>query len=199
MHPLPIPIVQLPSPNGYDDFVTAGNTFNAKSPILNTTVEPKSTTELATELQKFASEFARVRLGLSRPCGAPVWPTDQKTPLSPTALPDIQSIRSVARAMGREAELGQQQGRFRDAAASAIDIMRVGDASARGGIVLHYLVGIAVEGIGQYNLYPTISHLDDDACHEVIDALQRFDQNQESSSFAIGSTTRTTWAGTVTS
>jgi hypothetical protein len=178
MHPLPYPIVQLPSPNGYDDFTAAGNAFNT-SPILNTVVEPKSTDELAAEVAKFTAAYAQVRVGLSRPSDPKIWPSDRKTPLNSSNLPDIQSIRSVARAFGRESELALQQQRFRDAAMSAIDGMRIGDASSHNGILLNYLVGIAVVGIGQYNLYPTIAHLNVDESHQVLDALQHFDQNQE--------------------
>lgn len=178
-HPLPVPQVQMPEPNGYDDFVAAGAQFN-KSPILNTTVDPKSTAQLAAEVAKFAPAFAQVSRGLSRPCVAPVWPVGPGPPTTSMSFPDIQAIRGVARALGLEADLARQEHRFHDAAMISVDNMRVGEASARGGVVIHYLVAIAVEGIGQWSLYPAIEHLDAQACHVTIGALEQIEQNRES-------------------
>jgi hypothetical protein len=180
LHPLSVPRVQLPSANGYDDLVAAGAIFNGSSPILNTTVEPTSTAELAAEVARFAPAFDRIRVALTRPCEAQVWPTDSQSPISGMSFANIQAIRGVARALDREAELAQQQGRFRDAAMSSIDNMRVAQASARGGLIFHYLAGIAIEGIGQWQLYATIAHLDAKACHETIEMLAQIDQNRES-------------------
>ncbi len=178
LHPLAAPQVQLPEPNGYDDFVAAGAQFNT-SPILNTTVEPKSTAQLAAEVAKFAPAFAQVRRGLSRPCLAPAWPVGPGLPTSSLSFTEVQSIRGVARALNCEADLAKQEHRFRDAAMISVDTMRVGEASVRGGAVIQYLVAIAVEGIGQWSLYPAIEHLDAQACHETIEALERIDQNRE--------------------
>jgi hypothetical protein len=175
MHPLPVPSPQLPSPNGYDDFVAAGKTFLNGSPILNTSVEPQSTAELAAEVAKFETTFDLVRLGLSRPSQVPLWPAD----LSSIYLLDIQQLRTVARALTREAELAQQQSRHRDAAMISIDCVRLGHASSRGGLLIQYLVGIAIEGVGYSSLYPAIPLLDADACREAVTLLEQIERDRE--------------------
>jgi hypothetical protein len=178
-NPLPIPRSQLPSPNGYDDFVAAGKAINGGSPILNTSVKPRSTAELAAEVQKFSATYDQIRVGLTKECKVPLWPNEKIWPLQSMTFADIQHMRAVARALSREADLAQQQERFRDSAMISIDSMRVGQATTRGGLIIQYLVGIAMEGIGQGALYPAIPHLDADTCREAVAALEQIDRERE--------------------
>ena len=154
LHPLPVPHSQLPSPNGYDDIVAAGRIVTGGSPILNSFVEPTSTAQLAAEVKNFSAVYDRLQLALSRPCQVPIWPSDGQLPITSLTFADVQAVRAAARASDRSAQLAQQEGRFHDAAMSSIDTMRLGQATANGGLVVHYLVGIAIEGIGQYTLFP---------------------------------------------
>ena len=180
-HPLPVTQVNMPHPNGYDDLVAAGVIIGSGSPMLNTVTEPRSTAELAAEVKKFAPAFDRIQVALSRPCVAPVWPIDPKAPVTSfNFIPNVQNIRTVARAMERKADLARQQGRYDDAARTSVDILRVGMASANGGLIVQYLVGIAVEGIGQWSLYPCVAHLDAKSCHVAIASLEQLDKKCES-------------------
>lgn len=181
LNPTPFPQVTLPDPNGYDDLAAAGEMINSGSPILNTSVEPQSTDELAAEIAKFSSTYDRIRLGLSRPCQATDFAHAANSVESwqTLPLPEIQSLRAAARALMREAELAQQQGRFRDAADISIENMRLGHATARGGLLVDYLVGIAIEGIGQSTLYPAITNLDADSCRDLTAAIEQVDQSRE--------------------
>src|SRR4029077_9109578 len=143
--PMPIPRVTLPDPNGYDDLVAAGKMIN--SPILDTTREPKSTDELAAEIAKFSNAYDRIRLGLSRPCQVPVWPADgDPAKLSLMDMNDMTTLRMGARALMREAELDKRQERFLEAAKSSLDCIHEGQAATRGGMLIQYLVGAAIEG-----------------------------------------------------
>jgi hypothetical protein len=178
LNPRPIPEQQLPQPNGYDELVAAGKAFNS-SPILNTTVQPTSTAQLAAEIAKFAPSFDRVRFALTLPCEVPITPTIKPNMSFSFPFDSVQTIRSVARALNCKAELAQQQGNFHDAAWISIDNIRVGDASARGGIVPHYLVGVAVQGVGMAALHQAASHLDAPECDEIIAALEAIDNNRE--------------------
>jgi hypothetical protein len=177
--PEPIPRVALPDPNGYEDLIAAGQMIN--SPILDQTREPKSTDELATEIAKFAVVFERIQLGLSRPCEAPIWPADgDVSKLDSMHLPYLQVFRADARALMRKAQLAQQQGRFDDAANAAVDCMRLGQVCGRGGLLTHYLVGLACEGIGDSAFYPSVQHLDASSCRRLIAALQKLEVQRES-------------------
>jgi hypothetical protein len=61
----------------------------------------------------------------------------------------------------------------------SVDNIRIGRASSHGGLIIHYLVGVAMEGIGQWTLYPAIAHLDAEACRETIAAIEEADQHRE--------------------
>lgn len=182
LNPLPIPHVVLPDPNGWDDLVAAGKVIDDGSPILNMSIEHPSTEELATEIAKFSSAYDQIRLALTRPCLAPFWPAGGNFESIGSALPfwdDTSGLRSVARALVREAELAQQQGRFRDAASISIENIRVGQASTRGGVLIHYLIGIHIEGIGHSTLYSAVAHLDQKSCSDTIAALEQAEHSRE--------------------
>jgi hypothetical protein len=179
LHPSHVPPGLLPQPNGYDDIVAAGSVVRNNSPILDTQLEPTSTAQLASEVAKFSNVFAQIRLGLSRQFQTPVWPTDSRTPLLMTTLMDVTSLRSAARALMREAELAQQQGRFADATSISIENMRLGQAVTRGGVLNTYFIGLALEGIGRETLYPAIVHLDASTCKHLNIALQQLERDRE--------------------
>jgi hypothetical protein len=176
---LSVPGSRLPSPNGYDDLVAAGHAILVGSPMLNTAIDPASTEELADEVRKFSQTFERIRLGLSRPIVTPVWPIEDNGAILNMNFAQIQPLRAAGRALNREAELAQQQVRFGDAARISVDNIRLGQATAHGGLIIHHLVGLAIEGIGQASLYPSIAHLDTDACREILASLDNIDQNRE--------------------
>ena len=178
LHPLPVPQTKLPNPNGYDDIVAAGRIVMGGSPILNSFVEPTSTAQLAAEVKNFSAVYDRIQLALSRPCQVPIWPSDGQPPITALTFADVQAVRAAARASDRYAQLAQQEGRFHDAAMSSIDTMRLGQATTNGGLVVHYLVGIAMEGIGQYTLFPAIAHLNAQSCREAIQALEKFERQR---------------------
>ena len=177
LNPRPFPEQQLPQPNSYDDFVAAGRAFNS-SPILNTLVQPTSTAQLAAEVAKYASTFQEVQNALTLPCQVPLNPIPPGMSFD-YPFGNVQSLRQVARALGSKADLAEQQQRFHDAALTTLESMRVGVATARGGIVPHYLVGIAMGGIGMNGLYKVAHKLDASACDEVIRSLQEIDATFE--------------------
>jgi len=98
LYPHPIPAVELPDPNGYEDLVAAGKMFD--SPILNTAVEPQSTVELAVEVAKYSKAYDRARLGLSREIAVALWEEDRDSERTVRFRPEELSwVRSVFRAL----------------------------------------------------------------------------------------------------
>ncbi len=181
-HPLPVPNLPVPQPNGIDDIVAAGTAL-ATSPILSTTVEPKSTEELAAEVAKYAGDYSRLRLGLTREIRATIWAVDGKVDraavfsLGPANV--RQAVREAARALMREAQLAHQQGRYTDAARIALDNVRLGQAVARESLLVDYLTGAAVEDIGNESLYQVLPQLNADDCRETVAALAEIERRRE--------------------
>jgi hypothetical protein len=178
-NPPRMPQVTIPVPNGYDDVISAGRTFG-QSQILNMAVDPNSTDELAAEVAKYVNGYRQLRLGMSREIQADVWPPvgDRRSAVNATQSESHCAV-VASRALSREAELAQQQQRFPDAAEISIEEMRFGQAYARAGLLRHFSVGIAIEGVGQYTLYPTITHLDATACRHSIAELEELDNLRE--------------------
>ena len=181
-HPLPVPDLPVPQPNGIDDIVAAGTAL-ASSPILSTSVEPKSTEELAAEVAKYAGDYSRLRLGLTRDILATVWAKDGKIDtaavFSLAPLDVRQAVREAARALMREAQLAQQQNRYGDAARIALDNVHLGQAVALGSLLVDYLTGAAVEDIGNESLYQVLPQLNAGQCREMIAALAAIERRRE--------------------
>ena len=175
--PQSIPHVTRPNPNGYDDLVAAGGMI--QSPLLDFSVEPKSTDELAAEISKFKAAFDRIRLGLSRSCQAPVWPKNGDLTTRNSTPNAIINVRADARALNREAQLALRQNRFDDSALIALDCIHLGQACTRGGLLVDRLMGTACESIGDAALYPSIKQLDSRTCRKLVVALQNVDENRE--------------------
>lgn len=178
-HPSPIPVIEMPSPNGYDDLVRGGAMIQAGSPMLNTAVEPKSTQDLAAEIAKYSTAYDAIRLGLARPSKVEAFPANGN--LERVLDTDNMShLRSAARALMREAELAQQQDRFGDAAAISVENIRLGHAVTRSGLMIDAIVGIAIEGLGHSTLVQIVGRMDQEACGKTIAALESAEQTRES-------------------
>lgn len=176
---LPVPHIPVPQPNGIDDIVAAGNAFGT-SPILCTAVEPTSTEELAAEVTKYAADYDRLRLGLSREVRAHIWVKKGKVvQFDLNSSTTIQAVRQAAQALMREAELAQQQNRYADAARISLENMQLGQAVCRDGLLVDVLIGIVVEGMGHQSLYQVLAEQNGDECREIIAALIEIDRHRE--------------------
>jgi hypothetical protein len=180
LHPHPIPTFITPKPNGLADILAAGRDF-VRSPILSTAVEPASTDELAAEIAKYAASYGRLRRGLSRPIRARSWPREEEMMAAfDLSIDTMRHLRSAARGLMRDAELALQHGRLGDAARISLENFRLGQAITRDCLLVDYLVGIAIEGIGQSTLYQAVSQLADEQCREMIDALLQIERDRKS-------------------
>lgn len=179
LHRQPLPAVSLPNPNGLDDIVAAGQIFE-KSAILiaDSGVTPEE--QLAREIAKQAETYDRLRLGLSRECQVEVWPQDGDLMAAlDSSMNNMTPIRSASRALMHESDLARLQGRYGDAAETALDGIRLGQAVLGNGLLMDYLIGIAVEGIGNQSLYQVLPHLDADQCRAMIGALVEVERRRE--------------------
>ncbi len=179
LHPLPIPDIVVPQPNGRDDIEAAGEVFR-NSPILSGSVEPGSTAELAVEIAKHAGAYQRLRLGLGRDVQSKIWPQDgDLLGAYDSSMSHFGAEYSAAQALVREAELAQQQKRYGDAARIGLENIRLGQAITRGGGLIAYLHGIAMEGKGDRSFYQALPKLDGNQCREMIAALGEVERQRE--------------------
>jgi hypothetical protein len=159
----------LPNPNGYDDFLQAGQgiigNLDGVSELDRDQLHALVTTN--------AEALRLVCLGLSRTCSVP---TEAHLANFTNVSRDLPNLRSVARLLGAEGRLAEMEKRPADAARSYVDAIRLGNEMSRGGMVIHRLVGIACEGIGNTLLVKLLPQLDCDQLRPLIAELQDIDE-----------------------
>jgi hypothetical protein len=169
--PLP-PIQPLPNPNGYDDFVKAGqmvstNTWN---------YDEMNEEELRKTVSANAEALSLVRSGLSNQCCVPI--QFSETYIN-NHLADLTGLKRLAQAFVAEGKLAEMENRPNAAAKSYLDTVHFGNESARGGVLIDELVGIAVEAIGTTHLQKVVVRLDSKSCRETATALETLDVQRQ--------------------
>jgi hypothetical protein len=163
----------LPNPNGYDDFVKAGQLLNGS--ILDYgTMSRDALTALISQNEN-ALRF--LRIGLTHDSRIPADYSIRRQTNMASVLMSFKSSAFLLTAEGRLAEL---DGRTNDAAKIYLDTVRFGQASSRGGVIIDRLVGTACEIIGLRKLQPLSPVLPAKNCAEIARALEDIDAREES-------------------
>src|SRR5689334_4036344 len=131
----------LPSPNGYDDLLRAGQFITGKIDDAPDLDHDKLHALVATN----AEALRLLRVGLSHPCAAP---TEAQIANFANVSRDLISLKSLARLLSAEGRLAEMEDRPADSARSYLDAIRLGNEMSRGGLMMNRLVGIACEGVG---------------------------------------------------
>jgi hypothetical protein len=143
----------LPNPNGYDDLVKAGKLINSgvnDFPAL-------SETELRNLVMTNAEALRLCRVGLSRTCSVP---TEVMITNFSGMMPDLPDLKRLAQLLAAEGRLAEMEHRRGDAAHSYAEALQLGNDISRGGLLIHRLVGIAIQAIGGTRLAKIIPELD---------------------------------------
>jgi hypothetical protein len=165
--PLP-PLPILPNPNGYDDLLNA-----AKLVSTNTTGYAKmSVYQLRPLVDGNRGALSLARDGLEKGCAVPVQ-------YSQDGMRDVNrnnvKLRTLAQAFAAEGRLAELENRPGAAVDSYVDLMRLGAATAHGGILVDAMVGSAIESIGSTGLQKFVNQADANTCRETAAALEALD------------------------
>lgn len=149
---LQVPTPVLPNPNAYDTFCQAGDALVDKEDITEAS-KPGSSLYLQ---QRVVAENARamglLRQGLNyQYLHPPVRSFDARFPYG--------EWRTLARLMGENSQVLAANGDWDGAVRSAVDTINFGTCIPHGAPVIGTLVGIAVQVIGQDQLWSTVDHL----------------------------------------
>src|ERR1035437_374976 len=172
LQPLP-PIQSLPNPNGYDDFVKAGEMANDNT---GNYYEMKLE-ELRRLVAKNSDALQTARTGLQKDCAVPL--QFSRNYMS-RHIPELADNKRLAQAFAAEGRLAEMENRPSDAAGSYLDLIRQGNDSARGGVLIDALVGLAIENIGVAGLQKNTDRLDAKSCRETVAALETLDAQRQS-------------------
>jgi len=168
---LPPPI--FPSPNGYVDFVKAGETLSAgDAPDFQTATRE----ELQTYIQKNRGALQLVRTGLTKQSRVT---TEYSLVYLTTHMPALARFKGLVRALVADGKLAEVENRPGDAARIYLDTIRFAHESVRGGLQIDALVGLACEAIGIARLEALTTTLDAKQCRTVIPTLELIDGNRE--------------------
>jgi hypothetical protein len=162
----------LPSPNGYDDLVAAGAMVVGQPPDVRTA----SLDQLRQFVAANHAVVDRLRIGLGRECGVPIEHSQAQIAV---ALERLNTIRAAGRVLSAEAKVAEKEGRIVDAVKSCLDLVRLGQELARGGLVVDRQMGNAFERDGIAALRAMQSKLTGELRREVMSGLVQIDERAE--------------------
>ena len=163
----PAPPPPLPSPNGYDDFVQAGQ-IRAGQLDDYLTASPE---DVRAYVMTNTAALAQIRIGLERECRVRLDFT--LTNLSGHLI----ELKGLGRLLAAEGRLAELESRPSDAVRSYVDAIRLGEKSSRGGFLIHRLVGMAVENIGYQQLIKLAPTLNCEQMRPLVADLEKVDIN----------------------
>ena len=158
----------LPNPNGYDDFVKAGEAV-----LGNVGDWPDLDHDSLRDLVSTNAEPLRLlRLGLTRQC---VMPMDSALTNAAGMMNQLARMKRLVQLLAAEGRLREMENQPADAARSYVDAIRFGNEMSRGGFLITRLVGLACEAIGYAPLAKLAPKLNPDEARAVLKDLDKLD------------------------
>lgn len=164
MNEPPPPLPPLPHPNGYADLVKAGGMI---SPAAGN-YDELDAAQLRKVVSADAAALSLARAGMSNQCAVPV----QYSPsYVSNHLDNLTAMKPLAQAFAAEGRLAELEHHPADAAKSYLDLIHLANQSARGGLLIDELVGMAIQAIGTSHLQKLIPQLDAQTCRKTAATL----------------------------
>jgi hypothetical protein len=170
--PPPPPLKSLPNPNGYDTFVKAA----AMIPPGPANFGKLDHDGLLAFVENNTNALQLARTGLSLECQVPL---EFSQAFIGAHINDLAGMKHLSEAFAAEAKLADMENRPQDAAKSCLDAIHLGAEAGRGGLLIHELVGLAMESIGTRQLQRLPGRLDAAACRETVKTLESIDTRRE--------------------
>lgn len=133
----------LPNPNGYDDFVEAGQ--SVKGDLRDDS--SATTNDLKLFLVRNEDALQRLQKGLNGECRVPL-DASPGAATSAVRFERLSSLKSGASLLTAQGRLAELEGRKTDAAIAYLQTVRLGCAVTRGGVIIDAQVGLAIQGKG---------------------------------------------------
>lgn len=183
-----IPSAALPSPNAFD---THSQAILLMAPMPKVAVDPIFDSEDVKDRKERARRYSLKRKAAWIAQNAPafkVWRQGLKQPyVTPPVrsfsalLPYLAPYRELGRRVQVESDVYALRGDGKRAANSALDIVRFGQQVPRGGILIHALVGQALQRMGQRQLTEVLPKLNAVTCKNAIRQLEQLQKNRPTS------------------
>jgi hypothetical protein len=165
-----------PEPNGYADLIRAGHAVVGQVPGPRGDIQAASALELRNWVESNHEALTLAEVGLSRECRVTL----------PVTLKDLQThldrasdLRQLCRLLGAAARLAEIEGQGQEVSRYGLDIIRVANKGAKGGLTNDALVGFACESIGQRAIARSREALAAEDCRGLVTALEAIDEQRE--------------------
>ncbi|HUY87961.1 MAG TPA: hypothetical protein VMV10_04420 [Pirellulales bacterium] len=173
LFPLPIPHFEAPDPNGYLVLAKLGGELEQADVLV---LDPPSETQIRDFVAANRQRLKAARAALELPHVVPVDYEDAEL----RWFHSLQGLRQLARGLVNEGKAESLDGRPDAAAAIYLDVLRLGQITARGGVLVDALVGNAIGGIGLGGLSEVRQSISPETARQLIAALLSLDAQRES-------------------
>jgi hypothetical protein len=170
VEPLP-PVPPPPNPNGYEDLVKAGQMIAGNVGDFDSMSEA----ELHVMAQTNSAAIQLARIGLQEKCRV----TLDYSATSSAHLDQLNAIKHLAQAFAAQGRLAEMEKRPADAVQFDLDMIRLANDSANGGVIIDQLVGNAIESMGVEELQKLVGQLDAKSCHVTAATLETLDSQRQ--------------------
>jgi hypothetical protein len=161
----------MPGFNALDYYAAAGAMLKANGGVRSVYgTRDASTISLADQkllVGKNKAALARLRQGFGMPCRIPRVLSFTET------FPYLSESRDIARLLSAEAEVKMAAGDYGGAFSSGIDGIHLGHDYLRGGVLIHALVGVAIQAIVQQPMVRAVDKLPADQADRLVERLQQ--------------------------
>ena len=169
--PDPIPVVELPAPNGWDEIMAIAREAH-QSAIIGGSVDTETSGQkvVKAEVDAYADAIARARAAVRREMSCRLTYTGFE-------FDGLEESRGLARLLQADAIAATWDDRDGDAAEILLDLYRLGARGRTGGLKINALVGIAVTGVSLKQLgelTPTVPH-PADVARTLVDEFRRIE------------------------
>lgn len=167
------PTMQMPVPNGYTQFVQAGNLLQKQTRDF----EKMDEVALLSLVEANSNAVQTARAGLAEKSRVPM-DYSQSYALSHPA--DLVRLRDLAFAFIAEGRLAEMEQHTNAAAQSYLDAARLGINSRKGGTLIDALIGFAMEAMGTRDLQEVVPSLDAKTSAELARQFETAESDKES-------------------
>jgi hypothetical protein len=163
----------MPNPNGYDDFVKAGQMVTGRA----SDYAKMSKDQLELLMATNAEALSFLNAGLDRECRERL---GEGTNPSNGPVTGLGNFRDLACLLCAQARLAELDGRLDEASTNYLRAIRFTQEFTRGGIIISRLIGIVNERVASRQLLLLLQSLNAGECHQIANQLEMIDGKEES-------------------
>ncbi|MCI0535069.1 MAG: hypothetical protein L0Z50_07565, partial [Verrucomicrobiales bacterium] len=176
LRPAKISNVPMPSPNGFHEFIRAGQS------IQETTAQMKELTD-TNSLRDFVADnaegLALIRSGLRHESRVVIDLTISLQAGINSHLQQVTAVQKLVPALLAEGRLAELENRSDHALMSYLDALRVSHESVRGGVLLHRISGFSMEQLAAVALRHVTTNLNAAQCRHAVLVLEEIELQRE--------------------